>query len=304
MQIGSLRTDEEATARRAAAFYRDIDRRVADEAAALVRDRADIVLGDIPPLAFLAAANAGVPSIAIGNFTWDWIYSHYTRRSKRSHQGSSPPFASAYQTATAALRLPLHGGFESMAAITHDVPFIARRSARDPADTRRLLGVPDGNKLALVSFGAYGVDLPLDEVRRANPSADDRDGRPAASPPEVPGHRRRRRRGAEQAGLRDRVGMRRSRHAASVQERGRFIEYDVFVAEMPRVLRCRYISHEDLFAGRWTDAIDALLRQPDPPERARVDGAEVAADRILALEHSAATAAANHEALTMTKPVF
>ena len=36
--------------------------------------------------------------------------------------------------------------------------------------------------------------------------------------------------------------------------RGRFMEYDVFVAEMPRVLRCREISQEDLFAGRWADA--------------------------------------------------
>jgi hypothetical protein len=46
--------------------------------------------------------------------------------------------------------------------------------------------------------------------------------------------------------------------------RGRFIEYDLFVAEMPRILRCRYISQEDLRAGRWADAIDALLAH-DPP---------------------------------------
>jgi L-arabinokinase len=63
--------------------------------------------------------------------------------------------------------------------------------------------------------------------------------------------------------------------------RGRFIEYDVFVAEMPRFLRCRFIPQDDLLAGRWTDAISSLLAQPDPPERARVDGAEVAAALIL-----------------------
>ena len=65
--------------------------------------------------------------------------------------------------------------------------------------------------------------------------------------------------------------------------RGRFVEYEVFVAEMPRVLRCRYLSQPDLLAGRWGDAVRALLAQPSPPERPRVDGADVAADEIVGL---------------------
>ena len=65
--------------------------------------------------------------------------------------------------------------------------------------------------------------------------------------------------------------------------RGRFIEYDTFVAGMPRVLRCRYLPQEDLFAGRWADAIEALLAQPSPVERPRTDGAAVAADAIIEL---------------------
>ena len=282
VQIGSLRTDEEATARRAAAFYRDIDRRADEEGAALKRDRVDIVLGDIPPLAFLAAARAGVPSVAIGNFTWDWIYGHY-RAFETLAPGVVATIRQAYMTATAALRLPLHGGFESIASITRDVPFIARRSTRDRAETRRLLGVPDHNRLALVSFGAYGVDLPLDEIRRANPSLTivmvDRPPRPLKYQDIVaaadvvlskPGY-----------GIVSECAA----HGTPLlyTDRGRFIEYDVFVAGMPRVLRCRYISHEDLFAGRWTEAIDSLLLQPHPPERARVDGAEVAADAILGI---------------------
>jgi UDP-N-acetylglucosamine:LPS N-acetylglucosamine transferase len=65
--------------------------------------------------------------------------------------------------------------------------------------------------------------------------------------------------------------------------RGHFVEYDLLVAEMPRFLRCRYISQEDLRAGRWAEAIDALLAQPAPRERPRVDGAGVAAEAILNL---------------------
>lgn len=33
---------------------------------------ADVVIGDIPPLAMAAADRAGVPGVAGGNFTWDW----------------------------------------------------------------------------------------------------------------------------------------------------------------------------------------------------------------------------------------
>jgi hypothetical protein len=54
---------------------------------------------------------------------------------------------------------------------------------------------------------------------------------------------------------------------------------------MPRVLRCRYLSQEDLLAGRWADGVDALLAQPDAPATARIDGADVAADAIIELAY-------------------
>jgi hypothetical protein len=63
--------------------------------------------------------------------------------------------------------------------------------------------------------------------------------------------------------------------------RGRFAEYDVMVAEMPRLLRCRYLAPQDLIAGNWGSAIDALLAQPPPMEQSRVDGAAIAASMIL-----------------------
>jgi len=63
--------------------------------------------------------------------------------------------------------------------------------------------------------------------------------------------------------------------------RGRFAEYDVMLAEMPRLLRCRYLAPRDLLAGNWGGAIEALLAQPPPTGQTRVDGAAVAASMIL-----------------------
>ena len=55
------------------------------------------------------------------------------------------------------------------------------------------------------------------------------------------------------------------------------------LAEMPRLLRCRHISQEDLLSGNWPDAVEALLAQEEPPERPRVDGAPIVAAAVLEL---------------------
>ena len=53
------------------------DEAVTSEVALLRQVEADLVVADIPPLGIAAATAAGIPSIALGNFTWDWIYSAY-----------------------------------------------------------------------------------------------------------------------------------------------------------------------------------------------------------------------------------
>ena len=281
-QIDSLRLDEDETARQAAAFYRDFTRRVDAESAFLRGTHAAVVVGDIPPLAFAAAARAGVPSIAIGNFTWDWIYGGYPTFDKAA-PGVIDVIRDAYGQATRALRLPMHGGFESMASVTRDIPFIARRSVRDRAKTRRVLGAMDGRPLVLASFGGYGLQLPYDLIAQSGRLT-------LIAPPREP-----------QRGLlyQDLVAAAdvvvskpgygiisecvANNTALLYTSRGHFVEYDVLVAAMPLVLRCRYIPQEDLLAGRLDDAVDALLQQPPPPEHPRIDGAEVAADEVLRL---------------------
>jgi L-arabinokinase len=282
VQIDSLHLDEERTARDAGRFFADFDRRAAIEGAMIQGVGADLVAGDIPPLAFAAAERAGVPSVAIGNFTWDWIYGIYPAF-ERVAPDVIPAIRRAYAASTGALRLPLHGGFEPMAGRVRDIPFIARRSTRDPADTRRLLGIAGDRPVLLPSFGGYGASLPLEALRRS-PRLTIIE--PVQEPP---------------AGLlyQDLVAAAdvvvskpgygivsecvANGTALLYTSRGRFIEYDLFVAEMPRLLRCRYISQEDLGAGRWADAVDALLAQPQPRECAAIDGAAVAAREMLAM---------------------
>ena len=288
-QIDSLQIDEAASARRAAAFYRGFDRRVAEEAAAIARLRVRVVVADNPPVALAAASRAGVPSVAVANFTWDWIYQAYDAF-PRLAPGVIDVIRGAYAKATLALRLPMHGGFDGIREV-RDIPFIARTSTRGREETRRLLGLdgpsggprpPGGSRpIVLPSFGAYGAAVPWDALEQSghlavvrSDAAMDRHGLlyqdlVAAADVVVskPGY-----------GI---VSECIANGAALLYtSRGRFPEQDVFVAEMPRILRCRPLTRDDFLAGRWDADVDALLKQPAPASRPRLDGADVAAAAI------------------------
>jgi hypothetical protein len=282
-QIDSLRLDERETARRAKAFYADFDARVDDEARMLDRLGATLVAGDIPPLAFAAAARAGLRSVAIGNFTWDWIYCAYAAF-EATASGVIERIADAYSHATHALRLPMHGGFAPMASVTTDIPFIARHATREPSDTRRRLNITSDRPVVLVSFGGYGLQASsyhaTAEAQGLTLVHFERNPPPGVSYPDIvaaadvvvtkPGY------GIISECIANGTAM-------VYTSRGHFAEYDVLVREMPRFLRSRYLEMEDLVAGRWTDAVRDVLAQPAAPETPRTDGAHVAAQAIVSL---------------------
>lgn len=303
VQIDSLRLDEGETVRRAAAFYEQFERRVAAEREVLRALGPALVVGDVPPLAFAAARAAGVPSIAIANFTWDWIYADY-QPERFGFPDLVPAIRHACADAGLFLRLPLWGGFEmAPPSRLRDLPFVARRSARDPRETRRALGLPCDRTLVLLSFGGHGL-------KDLSPAAFDAFGDEFVAV--LTGHlemseaARASRRGViefDEQGLYD-AGWRYEDLVAAVDvvatkpgygiiaecaanqtamlytSRGHFVEYEVLVREMPRYIRSQFIPQDALFTGTWRPYLEALLGQA-PPEPADVDGAAIAADIIL-----------------------
>ncbi|RPI54953.1 MAG: hypothetical protein EHM55_09340 [Acidobacteria bacterium] len=299
VQIDSLKVDTGESIRQARAFQARLPQLVAAEASNLATHRASVVVGDIPPLAFAAAAAAGLPSVAIGNFTWDWIYEGYAGAVDLARA-----IRSAYRNATSVLRLPMAGGFEGLASTTRDIPFIARQSRRDPDEVRQALGIPPrtrGKPLVLMSFGGYGV-AGLDTAAVAGLAdytiaTTDTPGREQIKP--APGVLYISEHELYAGGLRYEDLVR----AADVvvtkpgygiiseaiandtallyTSRGHFVEYDVLVREMPRYVRAQFIDQEDLLKGRWGAALERLLNQPPPPERPPVNGAQIAAEEIL-----------------------
>jgi L-arabinokinase len=300
-QRDSLNLDERRTIEEAVRFMTAIDGAAAEEAAFLRQRGATVVVGDIPPLAFVAAHLAGLPAVAIGNFTWDWIYAAY-RDAVARWPGLVPGIRRAYGYASVALRLPMWGGFEHWHSPIIDLPFVARHSARAAAEVRRVLGVPEENRMALASFGGLGVSgLPLEPLGRLDgwtvvttTHALDAVG---AAPPgvlvledaAVYGSGLRYEdlvRAADAVVTKPGYGIiaecLANDAAILYTDRGHFAEYDVLVAAMPKYVRCRFMPREDLLQGRWKDHLDAVLTQPPPSERPRTDGAFVAASYLLA----------------------
>ena len=298
VQTDSLHLDESATFREAHAFYASFEARATAETDLLRSLGARVVVSDIAPLGLEAAHRAKVPSIAIGNFTWDWIYEGYPAHSPAAGMIIST-IRVANRKATTALRLPLHGGFETCPSI-EDIPLIARHAARGRDEVRTAFGIPLDKPAVLASFGAYGVD------RLAEGAIDCVDAWTV-----VVSDRTTAAGGAEAGGVlhvnEDRIYDRGFRYedfvgavdavltkpgygivseciandtALVYTSRGRFPEYDVFVREMPQFLRCAFVSNEDLRAGRWRAPLETALAQP-AGARVRTDGTEVAVARIL-----------------------
>ena len=153
---------------------------------------------------------------------------------------------------TRALRLPLHGGFEPMAARHADIPFIARRSTRDRPTRGALLGIADDRPFVLASFGGVRSRhcrmTTSRDAERLTVLAPARDRPPPLTYQDLVA-------AADVVISKPGYGIVSECVANGTPllytSRGRFVEYDVFVAEMPRVLRCRFMPQDDLLAGRW-----------------------------------------------------
>ena len=298
-QIDSLRRAEMATVQAAASFYASFDARAEDEARLLREHDVRLVAVDAPPLGCAAAARADVPSIVLSNFTWDWIYGGYGELFAAHAPDVLPAIRDAYSTAAAGWRLPLHGGFETITPVV-DLPFVARHARLSRTDLLDRLELRGDRPLALSSFGGYGVrDLDLAKLDCLDVWSVVITG---TRPPDagVPAgvvfidEARLYEAGARYEDLVAAVDVVVTKPGYGIvsecvanatatlyTSRGHFVEYEVMVREMPKILRSRYLDQESLFAGRWREPLDALLAAPPPPETPETDGADIAAAGIL-----------------------
>ncbi|RJP79895.1 MAG: hypothetical protein C4524_04535 [Candidatus Zixiibacteriota bacterium] len=262
------------------------------EAGFLRREGIGLVLADLPPLAFEAAARAGVPVCGLANFSWDWIYAGYAREypAFRPHLRR---IRRAYRHARILFRLPFAGRMDAFPR-SEDVPLVARHSGLGREEARRRLGLPNGTPVALFSFGGFGLDL-----RRAGTAAGDlilitTDPSPDPGLPFL--HLTDARLAALQLRYPDLVAAAdavvskpgygivseclANRTRLLYTPRGAFREYPVLVRQMKLRLPAREVSLEALAGGAWRDDFRRLCDLPFPPPP-DTRGAEAVARRLL-----------------------
>ncbi len=165
VQQNVFRHDAAATRRAWAGLLDRADELAAREAAHLRATGCEVVVGDMVPLAFAAARAAELPSIAMGNFTWDWILEHYV-----DHEPRLAPvirkIRQLYGMAGQYLRLPMSHETDVFAS-QRQLPLVARRCQEAPEVVRDRLGVGADQVLVLVCFGGVGFGgVNLEQVSR------------------------------------------------------------------------------------------------------------------------------------------
>lgn len=156
VQHDAIDVDVEATLER----YRALDARRGESverfAKALVETGAELVIGDVPPLAFPIASAAGVPSWAVYNFTWTDIYRPYVEERPR-YRDMLLRMEADY--ALAGRHIRLYPGLESpVPGPVEQAGLLCR-----PGRPRRLefaakFGLDPGKRWALVYVGSHGLD--------------------------------------------------------------------------------------------------------------------------------------------------
>jgi hypothetical protein len=293
VQKDALAIDEPGTVERWKAFAAGWPARVAEEAAWLRRAGAQIVLGDVPPLAFAAAHEAGVPAFALANFSWDRVYAHLAARNPALRKAAEQA-AEAYGRSRLLLELPFTCEMPAFPR-RERIPLVARRPRVERPLARRRLGLRE-RPAVLVSFG--GLGLPPLSARRLGGLADFDFlvSEPMTDPPAhvraLPADRL----DDLALGYEDLVGAVdvvvtkpgygivseaiAARTRLVYTERGDFPEYPVLLREMGEYLPAVHVSNDDLRAGRWRPALEDALGRPFPREP-DMSGALVAARRIL-----------------------
>lgn len=160
---GCLQSDSVTVLRRETLTrYGEIARRnyqrLPEEVAFLKKHGVRCVASDIPSFPLSAAREAGIPGVAVGNFTWHDIYSEYVETAEDAALLSQ--MAAEYASATAALITPLSLPSTPLVFPNAErVPLVARQGQPIREALTQALDIAPGKHLALLYLGGWGLDI-------------------------------------------------------------------------------------------------------------------------------------------------
>ncbi|KAM0059342.1 putative L-arabinokinase [Helianthus debilis subsp. tardiflorus] len=124
--------------------------------------KADLVVSDVVAVACRAAADAGIRSVCVTNFSWDFIYAEYVMAAGYHHRSIVWQIAEDYSHCEFLIRLP---GYTPMPAFRDviDVPLVVRRLHKSRKEVRSEMGISEDVKLVILNFGGQPAGWKLKE---------------------------------------------------------------------------------------------------------------------------------------------
>jgi len=149
VQRTPLVEDLDATLRRLDASLPFAADEVESLARTLQRDGVRAVICDIAPLGIAVAAAAGIPSVLVENFTWDWIYEGYAARDPRFLVHANY-LAEQFAAADHRIQCKPHCVVTDADLV---VPPVARPRRQGRDEVRQALDLPADRPLVMLSMG-------------------------------------------------------------------------------------------------------------------------------------------------------
>lgn len=257
----------------------------------------DVIVSDVPPLASEVGSVAGVRTMAIANFSWDFIYAPYFGNAA-AHSGLLDRMRESYSKTDLLLRLPFHHDMTAFPK-QRDIPLVARKATVSVEEVRARLRIADGDrrKILLVALRMPGAvparaihevvesgefvvlsfaPLPsgaVESVRLLGP-----EWRQWEFPDVV--------QACDLVLSKLGYGIVSDCIAARTPliyiPRDDFAEYELLKQGINGLLPSYLMPREDFLQGRWLSHVRALARERLRWSDVRTDGAEIAAEAILA----------------------
>lgn len=155
-QKDSLSIDMETTKEELVQFEKDKSSLLKEETKYCKENQISLILTDSSSFPITIALEVGIPSIFLGNFTWDFIYRNYAKTDP--YFGTlSDQLEVEYGFATEALVLPFHCPMPNFLEKTN-IGLVGRKPSLSKEMARKQFGFQEDITYILLSFGAYGLE--------------------------------------------------------------------------------------------------------------------------------------------------
>ncbi len=144
IQQDSFSIDKQQTLEKYADLISNKDQLLTGEINFLKENKINLVVSDIIPFAFDAAKETTIPAIAVGNFSWDWIYQAWISE-YHQYKFVIDDIQQSYKKADILLRLPFYGDMSVFPKIK-DVSLVGRKASMDKTSVLQKLGLHNHTK--------------------------------------------------------------------------------------------------------------------------------------------------------------